>query len=324
MALTPVTNIYIGNYKFKGCKSFEVDKDVNNLSVTGRVELPLRAMLSGEKGKEKILVGDTINQGDTIKIEAGYKELELYILFEGFITNIDPSDSIKIEIEDSVYLLRKHPVIIDKKDTTVKEVCDLLLPPGKGLTVNSSTINAKIDVFKWNGNAAGALARLKETMSLTCYFDGTELYAGGQQMNIKGQVNVTYGENILRNQASYQYAETNPVQVTVIGKKENGEEVKVIDGQEGGSTMTFYKYNVTDKAALTTMAKEELAKYSFDGFKGSVKLWFIPFVEPGGSAVFKNKNYKQDAEGKYFIEAVKYSFSSGDGLKQDVKLGAKL
>lgn len=321
--LTPVINIIIGNLKFKGCKSFEVTKDVENLSVTGKVELPLRAMLNGEHGKEKIMIDESIKQGDAITIEAGYLEFEINTIFEGYITNIDPANSVKIEIEDAVYLLRKQPVLIDKKDITVKDLCNELLK-GTDLNLSTNTVNLKIDVFKFKGNAAGALAQLKESMNLTCYFDGKELYCGGQQMNAKGQINVTYGRNILKNNVSYQYADANPVQVTVIGKKESGEEVKVIEGIDGGSSMTFYKYNVTDKEALITMAKEELARYSFDGFKGSIKLWFIPFAEPGGSVNYKNENYKQEVEGKYFIKSVKYSFTTSEALKQNIGLGAKL
>ena len=321
--LTPVINIIIGGLVFKGCKSFKVTKNVSNLSVIGDVELTLRAMLSGENGKEKIMVDETIKQGDTIIIEAGYLEFKTHTIFEGYITNINSADSVKVKIEDSIYLLRKQPVLIDEKDITVKDLCSKLIE-GTGLTLSSNTVNLKIDVFKFKGNAAGALARLKESMKLTCYFDGKELFCGGQQMNAKGQINVTYGRNILKNNVSYQYADANPVQVTVIGKKENGEEVKVIEGMDGGSAMTFYKYNVTDKEALITMAKEELARYSFDGFKGTVKLWFIPFAEPGGSVNYKNENYEQEVEGKYFIKSVTYIFTTSEALKQNISLGAKL
>lgn len=54
--LTPIVNIIIGTLKFKGCKSFEVNTDVNNLSVTGKAELPLRAMLIGEDKRQRIMV----------------------------------------------------------------------------------------------------------------------------------------------------------------------------------------------------------------------------------------------------------------------------
>lgn len=321
--LTPVVNITIGTLKFKGCKSFEVIKDVENLSVTGRVELPLKAMLNGEKGQEKIMVDESIKTGDTLTIEAGYLEHEIKEVFSGYITNIDPSDSVKINIEDAVYLLRKQHVLINEKDITVKDLCNLLVE-GPDLSLSPNTIATKIDVFKYKGNAARALAKLKESMKLTCYFDGLKLFVGGQQMNAKGQITAIYGRNILKNQTSYQYADANPVQVTVIGKKENGEEVKVVEGQEGGSALTFYKYNVTDEELLKTIAKEELNRYSFNGFKGSLKLWFIPFAEPGGSVNYKNENYKQETEDTYFIKGVKYSFSTSEGLKQTVKLGAKL
>ena len=320
--LTPIVNIIIGTLKFKGCKSFEVNTDVNNLSVTGKAELPLRAMLIGGDERQRIMVDESIKQGDPIRIEAGYAEEEIRTVFNGFISNIDPADSIKLTFEDAIYLMRKQPIIIDEEDITVADLCKKLLP--EGYSLSKQIINTTIDAFKYKGNAAGALARLKESMRLSCYFDGKELFVGGHQMNPKGQIKLIYGRNILKNQTSYQYADVNPVQVTMIGKKEDGTEVKVVVGQEGGSAMTFHKYNVTDKALLTTMANEELKRYSFNGFKGSLKIWFIPFAEVGGSVLYKNENYKQEVEGTYFIKGVKYSFTIGGGLKQQLKLGAKL
>ncbi len=321
--LTPVVNIIIGNLKFKGCKSFEVDKHVDNLSVKGFVELPLRAVMSNKDSKKVLIIDDKIKQGDSISIEAGYKEHDIHKIFKGYITNIDVSNSVKIKIEDSLYLLRKKPIIIEKENIQLKDVCTEILKD-TGLKLSDKTPKLKIDVFKYKGNCAGALAKLKENLKLTCYFDDDKLYAGGEQMNMKESINATFGVNILKNNTSYQYADANPVQVVVIGKKENGEEVKIVEGIEGGSKMTFYKYNVTDEESLKTIAKEQLQKYTYNGFKGSLGMWFIPFCELGSSVTYKNKNYKQETEGKYFVKGIKYRFSTSEGLKQNIQLGTKL
>jgi len=323
--LTPFVNITIGGqYKFKGCISFEVNQDVDNLSVTGEVRLPLRAVIKEDTSKKVIMIDESIKSGDTIKIECGYlEEDKIRQVFDGYISNIDPGNFIKISIEDAVYLLRKQAVVINKEDITVTDLVKLIIS-GTSLKLSASTINMKIDQFNYKGSAAGALAKLKESLNLTCYVDGDELFVGGQTGNQKGSINAIYGRNILNNQVSYQYADANPVQVTVIGKKETGEEVKVIAGMEGGTSMTFYKYNVTDQELLKKIAEEELLKYSYDGFKGSLKLWFIPFAEMGGSVNYKNEDYSVETEGKYFIKGVKYFFSTSDGLKQTITLGTKL
>lgn len=321
--LTPVCYITIGNFKFKGCKSFDIDKDVENLSVTGTIEMPLMAMMNIQDGKKAIAIDKSIKAGDTIKVEAGYLEHEIKTIFMGFIRNIDTSTTIKIKVEDAIYQYRKQPVLMDLKSISVKDLL-VKLSKGTGCNVSDKTANIIVDVFKYKGNAAGALAKLKEALNLTIYVDNNELYAGGQQLNPKGQIKVIYSRNIISNKTSYEYKETNPVLVEVIGKNEDGTEVKVVAGIDGGSKMTFHKYNVSNEKALKIMANELLNKYSFDGFKGGFELFFIPFAEPGGSVKYTNENYQQETEGIYFIKGVKYSFGSQRGLRQQIELGAKL
>jgi hypothetical protein len=320
--LSPKCNIIINNnLKIKGCGGFVVDKDVENLSVVGHVNLPLHAIYRKSTSRNILVLQDEIKEGDLITIEAGYLEDEIFQVFKGYVTVIQKGTQLKLQIEDAIYLLRKKPVVINKKDIDLKDLISLLIE-GTGLIVSDKTNSIKIDSFKYKGNAAGALAKLKESLSLTIYFDSNnELYAGGQQLNPKGKIKAIYGRNIIKNNTKYQTKDANPVQVEVIGKKADNTEVKKIVGMEGGSKYTLYKYNVTNENALQTIGEEYLNKYSFDGFKGKLKMFFIPFVEPGGSVEYENGNY-EDKSGTYFVKGVKYSLSKG--LKQEIEIGAKL
>lgn len=320
--LTPVCNIIINdNLKIKGCSGFEIDKDIDNLSVKGEVDLPLHAIYK-KAGKSDILkLQEEIKAGDTILIEAGYLQDEIHQVFNGFVTVVQKSTRLKLQVEDSIYILRKKPVVISKKDIDLIDLIKLLTE-GTDIKVSEKTNSIKIDSFKFKGNAAGALAKLKESLSLTIYFDSSnELYAGGQQLNAKGKIKAIYGRNIIKNDAKYQTKEANPVQVEVIGKKADNTEVKKIVGIEGGSKYTIYKYNISDPDALQAIGEEYLAKYSFNGFKGGLKMFFIPFAEPGGSVEYINENY-EDQKGVYLIKGVKQSLKKG--LKQAIKMGAKL
>ncbi|WP_053405000.1 hypothetical protein [Persicobacter sp. CCB-QB2] len=318
--LTPKVNIKIaGRYLFKGCKSFRVLKDLDNLSATGELRFPVMMTLLGQRMR----IDDTIRTGDEITIEAGYLEEEIREIFQGYITNIDTGTEVRVRVEDAVYQLRKRAIVINEKNTTVKQIAAKLIE-GTALKVSSNTIEAGIDKMTFKGNAAGALAKLRETFNFTVSMDHNELYIGGIGLNPKAQVPAIFGRNILKNNVAYQYADANPVQITVVGKKPDGTEVKIIKGMEGGMAMTFFRYNVTDTKVLENIADQELKRYYYDGFEGSLKMFFIPFAEAGGSVSYQNLNYQQEVEGKYFIRAVNYSFSPADGLRQDLKLGFKL
>lgn len=324
MMLTPRVYITINNkYRFKGCQSFEVENDVDKISMQGEVVLPLTGMFVNDQKRDKLMIFDLISTGDRITITAGYMEDRLHDVFSGYISRVDRTTQVSIKFEDAVFLLRQKSVVIDLQDTTVKEICKEILSGINGLSVSEKTQNIKVDEFKHNGNAARALSQLKEDLSLSAYFDGTELYCGGRQLNPKDQITAVYGRNVIKNNTSYIKAEENPLKVEVIGKLDSGEEVKVVAGMEGGNKQTFYVYNVTDKETLRAKAEEYLAKYSFDGFEGTLELWGIPCAEAGGSVKYINKNYA-DQEGVYFVKSVKHSKPKGKGLRQKIKLGARL
>ncbi|BDD11648.1 hypothetical protein FUAX_40800 (plasmid) [Fulvitalea axinellae] len=320
--LRPEMEIEIGDLLFKGCVSFEVTRDVDRLSVTGLVTLPLKAVL---KGEGEVTVSREVRPGDAVTVRAGYRGHGIREVFRGFAVNVDPSDRVRIRLEDQTYLLRKKAVVFDKRDygKSLAQICAKLVE-GTDLKVSDRTAKVKIDKMNYSGNSAGALARIKETLNLSCYFDNGELYVGGAQLNPKGSAKCIYGVNIIKNSLKYEYAETNPVMVEVVGKMADGEEVKVTKGMEGGSKMTFVKYNVTDKKLLERMATEILERYSFDGFRGSLTLKFLPWCEPGGSVDYSNASYGDGTAGRYFVRSVKYAFSGSSGLTQTVRLGPKL
>lgn len=322
--LTPRVYITINNeYRFRGCQSFEVETDVDKVSTQGEVVLPLTGMFVNDQKRDKLMIFDQISTGDRITITVGYLEDRLRDVFSGYISRVDRTTQVAIQVEDAVFLLRQKPVVIDLQDTTVREICKEIISGIDGLKVSDKTQDIKVDEFKHNGNAARALAQLKKDLTLAAYFDGMELYCGGRQLNPKGQITAVYGRNIIKNNTSYIKEEENPLKVEVIGKLDSGEEVKVVAGMEGGNKQTFYVSNVTDKETLRAKAQEYHSKYSFDGFEGTLEMWGVPHAEAGGSVKYINKNYA-DQEGVYFVKAVKYSKPKGKGIRQKIKLGARL
>jgi hypothetical protein len=170
--LRPIIHITINDIKFFGCLSFEVTKNVDNLSVTGMVDLPLRAFMRNMGRKQSIMVNDELEVGQSVKIEAGYLDYDFNEIFNGYVTNVDPEEKVTVTIEDSLYLLRKQPVTIQEKDISVSDLCNKIIAGVSSVVVSDKTIDAVVDSFTYQGNAAGALAKLKESMKLTAYFDG--------------------------------------------------------------------------------------------------------------------------------------------------------
>lgn len=327
--LTPSTQIEIGNYRFKGCKAFEINRDVNKISATGFIELPRLIAVKTDSSTTKVDLNKQLKYGDKVKIVTGYLEAENKIqsIFEGYVRNINTKNVVRIDVEDAMYLLRKKPVVISKKDVQLKDILKELvsgikLPDGSDLKLSDKCNDLKLDTFNYKGSAHGAFNKIKEQLRMTIYIDDlNQLYCGLQQTNKREMIKATYGKNVIKNNISYQTKDTNPLQVKVVGKKKDNTEVSVIKGMDGGSLHTIQRYNVSDKAVLEQVAEEYLKSHSYDGFRGDITLFFLPFAQLGGSVLYKNDNYALP-EGEYFIKAIKYK--GGKGLRQVVKLGEKL
>jgi len=326
--LTPVFEIQIGGIRFRGCHEFKITKSVDEASVTGKITLP-RMVLFDSKQRSFLSVAKEVKMKDPVTIKAGYKEDEIHQLFTGYVKAVNTGDRVVIDIEDPMFLLRLKPIVITKKDVTLKALLGELVS-GTGLSVSGKSADMKIDEFQYNGNVAGAISKLKESLKLTVYINGSnQVYAGGESMELLSPedspyklAKLTYGRNIISNNVEYQTAESKPILIVVKGKKKKGEEVVATAGMDGGDKQTYMRYNVTDKDTLQQIADELYAKQSYTGFRGTLTIFGIPRVVMGGTIQYRNENY-QDVEGRYFVKGVEITGGPG-GLRQIATLGYKL
>ena len=66
-------------------------------------------------------------KGDKVKIELGYNG-NLVTEFEGYITKVSADIPIKVECEDEMYQLKKLPVNISLKKTSLKNLISKIVP----------------------------------------------------------------------------------------------------------------------------------------------------------------------------------------------------
>lgn len=93
-------------------------------------------------------------------------------------------------------------------------------------------------------------------------------------------------------------------------------------GEEGGETKTLYYYDVKDAKELKLLAQEELKRYSFDGYRGKIETFLIPFAVPGMVAELDDPIY-QERSGSYYIESTEVTFGTS-GARRKVEIGIKV
>ena len=320
--LTPTFEIIIDGNTYRGCYSFAVTHDMDDISSTGEITFPHKVFIRKEGKRDYLNFSELVKRGSAITIKAGYKEHEIYHLFSGYVKNIDPAERISVSFEDSYYLLRKKSIVLSIKNIKLIDLCKRIVE-GTGITLAKNITDIMVDEINYSGSAAGCLAQIKDNLNLSVSFNGNEMFCGMAMLNIKDTIKVTYGRNIVKNGMKSRFKDSNPMQVVVVGKRKDNTEVKVTVGLEGGDKKTFYKYNVTDVASLTQIANGYLAKHWFDGLSGNVDMFLLPCAELSGAIDYRNENYEDTLGGKYIIKNVKYMWGSG-GLRQIITPGNRL
>lgn len=96
-----------------------------------------------------------------------------------------------------------------------------------------------------------------------------------------------------------------------------------IPANEGGERMTFFFPFAKTIKELTELAKNELQKKYYTGFKGSFTTFGIPYIPYGDNIILKDPVLK-DRDGTYKVKSVTYTGGVNIGVKQTIFLDYKI
>ena len=168
------------------------------------------------------------------------------------------------------------------------------------------------------------MEKLKSDYGLTVFFDTSgQLYAG-KAYEIQGDnVNYELRNNVIKDDdLKYYLASDYKLKVEAKTYDKDGSKIEASVGTDGGEAKTLWFYNVTDKAQLKTLAEQELQRYSFDGYRGKIETFLVPFSEPTMIAAVTDPLYNARS-GNYYIESTEVKFGTG-GARRIVELGIKV
>lgn len=284
-------------------------------------------------------------------------EDEIYTEFEGYISNVKSSTPLEIEFEDNFWLLKQIQAPNKTFDTSLELMCKELLQ-GTGFTfkdkISGNAINTTFGSFTTqNETVAQVFERLKKDFNFYSSFRGNELRCGfivyypddrvrhkfkfqhniiESDLNYKRKDDVKIGLEIHTHQTelagtrkdgaqkfkskkhSYfgYYDKNNVLQVVEIARKPSQ-----FDGEI--RTINLMSMPVSE---IKEYINKQLGRMSFEGFRGSVKLFGLPTVKHGDSIKFIDDLYPE-RNGEYMVKSVTKTFGT-DGYRQDVEIDLKI
>jgi hypothetical protein len=300
-------NILIGEYRFQEVNSVKVESSWETLADTATIKLP--------KLKKKLDLENKITAGDKVEVEVYYEDHEKQKDFIGYVKRVKPNIPLTLECEDETFNLRKQNINKSWKDTTVKEVVEHLI---SGTDIQLTNEVPEVKLGKWriaNANAAQALQDIKDKLGLVAYFRGKKLFVGLAYQDQVGKVKYSLASNVIKNNLTYKREDEVKLKVKVISIKKDNSKIEVEEGDNDGEQRTIYKYNIDDKATLRKIAKEEIQKLKFEGYRGDFMTFLLPNAKHGMTAIIRDPEFNA-REGDYVIDKVITKFSQEGGRRQ--------
>lgn len=317
-------DITIGRYQLQALEKVNIETSQELLSDSCIITLP--SMVAGRA----IRVEDKIKKGDPVTVKLGYNG-ELKTEFKGYLKAIYPESPMRLECEDSAYLFRKVVKSKILRNVSIKEILEYVLSEVNpqlsqpfGLVSDLSNNSYKWDAFTIH-NATGfeVLDKLRQESGLMIYVRDNKLHYHLAYTEITGQVIYDFAENIeVTSNLKYVSGQDLKTRVIVVGRTAKGTKVEGEAGESGGDVITLQRPTVSDKTTLENIAREELKKLSYDGFRGNIDSWLVPYCTTGHSCLIRDKEYPL-REGRYYAVGTQVEFSQNGGFRS-VAIGARL
>ena len=331
MAYAVYMNIRIGGFRFSRAGGIEVRKSTSTIGATAKIVVPVSAVIENKGDRTGLVeVQHAIKVGDPVSITLGYhtknRDYEAEE-FTGYVRTINPTIPLEVECEDNNFLLRKKNINKSWKSATLQEVLEVIVS-GTGITITGNLPKMTLSPFYLRDvDGAFALQKLADEYGLTIYFknDGS-LYVGlAYTQSVGEETLILNGDDVNvvnADELKFRRAEDVKLKIKAISFRGDNTKLEAELGDEDGALRTLNFYNIDSVAELKSMARQEIDKYKFNGYEGSVECFVIPFIYPGYKVNIKDAVFPE-REGSYYVESTKVTAGTG-GIRREIEISIKL
>lgn len=330
MSLLLTCLVRIGDLEYTKISGFESESTWKNLGDTATLKLYGFVKVYGPDGQATQIakLEDLVKVGDPVEVMLGY-DGNLRTEFKGYVAEIKLTVPFEVRLEDEYFHLKRTPVNRTWKNTTLRKLLAELVP---GVKLSPTVPGLSIDSFRADRTTvAGVLQKLKEYYLVCAYFRDGVLFVGlpYTEFTSASPIDGTeayyhFQRNVVDDDLTYRRKEDVRIKAKVVAMHRNGKKTTVegvgdVDGEERTITL---RTETTDKAELRRMAVAELAKFKYDGYRGTLTSFGVPFILHSGVADLHDEIHSQ-RDGRYLVDSVKTSFGPSTGYRRNIELGKR-
>lgn len=307
------------NFTLSQLTEVSVESSYETLTDTCRITLPRKLTFKSED--DELLANDVIKRGDEMSIELSYHNYPQDVFkFTGFVRSITPSVPLVIELEDHAFLLKKGPQNYSLREAKLDDIISRF-----GRTVYEA-VDAELGQFRVsNATPAQVLKELQEAYGIPAWFRDGILYVGlawwPEQQNT---VKLNMAKNVFDSSSlEWQNKDDLSIKVRAISTLPDNSKLEVEVGDpDGEESRTLNFYNIKSESELKARAEEELKRFRFDGYTGTLTLLGVPIVKHGDIVNITDPDYP-DRGGEYVVKTVTTTYGL-DGYKQEIELDGRI
>jgi len=322
MSYLPTCHISLGTVQMTQVESVNIKKSIEAQTQTATVTFPKAVYFKNDNKKR---VSEVLKVGDVVTIDLGYNGKENRE-FDGYIVRVEQTIPVVVHIEDEMYILKK--TIVEPKQweaATLGDVLNYIAPNVSKNVVDTSLKLGKFAIDKVS--AATVLKYISDNYSLCCFFKGKVLQVGFPYSFVPD--NVVYVYDFQRNvpadgrNLQFMTKDVNTIKIKAISNLKTGKKLIVwLPSKDAEGDIRSLNFPEMTEAELTKLAQAELDKFQYEGYKGSVKGFGLPFVQLTEAVRLRDNEYK-DQEGNYLVDAVEVDFQVNE-FRRECTLGKRV
>jgi hypothetical protein len=323
-----LSHITFPSFEIRFVSEVEIESAWDKLTTTCKLTLP-RSITFKDCDDKVVGANGAIKRGDKVTVALAYDTLgKAHYKKTFYVAKVKNNIPVEIELEDEMFLLKKGSVSASIKGAKLSTVLGKL-----GLTNSFKGLDIDIGDFRFDRlSPAAVLDKLRKDYQIKSYYRDGKFYAGlAFYPNIQRDVTVEMREDVVDNSLDYLNKEERYVHVTatsilkVLTKTKKGTKnktIKVAVGDFDGEERTMHFYNIKSEEALKAIANQELDKFKYSGYSGTLTTFGYPLISFGDKLKIVDKLYK-DRSGIYLVKSVKMKFGV-NGFRQEIEIEGKI